>query len=208
MRTLDWYVVANTSYFTVAQETELEEVVKGSKFIGFVSSVQSVETALAKLEEVRVRYPDATHHCWAYLIGGEMRFSDDGEPGGTAGRPLLETLQKRGLDRVVGIVTRYYGGTKLGAGGLVRAYGGTLAKTLDVAGVVEVKPVVTLSVHVPFAEMDVVHRLLDNWRGLRKGKADYTVRGLRLEVTLFAEDKERLERALTEVTRGQVVLAE
>lgn len=65
-----------------------------------------------------------------------MRFSDDGEPGGTAGRPMLETLQRRELDRVIGVMTRYYGGTKLGAGGLVRAYGGTLAKTLDSASVV------------------------------------------------------------------------
>ncbi len=194
-----------TSYFTVAKEAELEEVVKGSKFIGFVSSVHSVKTALAKLEEVRATYPDATHHPWAYLIGGEMRFSDDGEPGGTAGRPMLETLQKRNLDRVLGVVTRYYGGTKLGAGGLVRAYGGTLAKTLDMAGVVEVKPTVTFFVNVPFAEMDAVHRLLDEWRGLRKGEAGYSAEGLRLEVTLFAENKERLERALTEVTRGQVI---
>ena len=131
--------MTHTSYFTVAKEAEVEEVIKGSKFIGFVSSVRSVEAALAKLGEVRARYPDATHHCWAYRIGDELRFSDDGEPGGTAGRPMLETLQKRDLDRVIGIVTRYYGGAKLGAGGLVRAYGGTLAKTLDVAGVQEVK---------------------------------------------------------------------
>ena len=196
-----------TSYFTVARETELEEVVKGSRFIGFVSSVQNVDAASVKLEEVRATYPDATHHPWAYLIGSEMRSSDDGEPGGTAGRPMLETLQKRELDRVIGVVTRYYGGTKLGAGGLVRAYGGTLAKTLDVAGVAQVKPTVTLLVNVPFAEMDVVHRLLDDWRGLRKGEAGYTAQGLRLEITLFAEDGERLARALTEATRGQVTLS-
>ena len=196
-----------TSYFTVAKETELEEVVKGSRFVGFVSSVQNVEAALAKLEEIRAIYPDATHHCWAYLIGAEMRFSDDGEPGGTAGRPMLDTLQQRELDRVVGVVTRYYGGTKLGAGGLVRAYSGTLAKTLDAAGTVQVKPTVTLFVNVPFTEMDVVHRLLDDWRGLRKGEAGYTTQGLCLAVTFFAEDEERLRGALTEVTRGQAALS-
>ncbi len=202
--------MSKTSYFTVAKETEFEEVVKGSRFIGRVSSARSVQAALAKLEAVRATYPDATHHPWAYLIGSELRFSDDGEPGGTAGRPMLETLQKHGqkraLDRVVGVVTRYYGGTKLGAGGLVRAYGGTLAKTLDAAGVVEVKPTVTLFVNVPFTELDTVHRLLDAWRGLRKGEPEYTAQGLRLAVTLFAEDEERLARTLTEVTRGQVVL--
>ena len=191
-----------TSYFTVAREAELEAVVKGSRFVEFVSAVQNVEAALGKLEEVRATYPDATHHCWAYLIGAETRFSDDGEPGGTAGRPMLETLQKRGLDRVLGVVTRYYGGTKLGAGGLVRAYGGTLSKTLDVAGTVEVKPTLSLVVSAPFAEMDAVHRLLDEWRGLRKGEAHYTAAGLQLEVTLFTEDVAALEDALTEVTRG------
>ena len=199
--------MSETSYFTVAKETELEEVIKGSRFVGFVSSVRNVEAALAKLEEVRATYPDATHHCWAYLIGAEVRFSDDGEPSGTAGRPMLETLQKRELNRVLGVVTRYYGGTKLGAGGLVRAYSGTLAKTLDAAGVVQVKPTVNRIVSVPFAEMDAVHRLLNEWRGLRKGEADYTAQGLRLAVTFFAEDEKRLERELTEVTRGQVALS-
>lgn len=194
-------------YFTVANETELEEVIKGSRFIGFVSSVQSVEAALAKLEQVRQTYPDATHHPWAYLIGADMRFSDDGEPGGTAGRPMLETLQKRELDRALGVVTRYYGGTKLGAGGLVRAYSGTLAKTLDAARVAQVKPTMTLSVAAPFTDMDAVHRLLDAWRGLRKGEADYTAQGLRLTVTLFCEDKVRLEDELREVTRGSARLA-
>lgn len=189
-------------YFTVANETEFEEMIKGSRFIGFVSSVQSVEAALAKLEEVRAIYADATHHPWAYLIGADMRFSDDGEPGGTAGRPMLETLQKRELDRVLGVVTRSYGGTKLGAGGLVRAYSGTLAKTLDAAGVAHVKPTVTRSISVPFAEMDTVHRLLDTWRGLRKEDAAYTVQGVKLTVTFFAEDETRLSEVLSEATRG------
>ena len=119
---------------------------------------------------------------------------------------MLETLQRRDLDRVIGIVTRYYGGTKLRAGGLVRAYGGTLAKTLDAAGVQEVKPTVSLSVHAPFAEMDAVHRLLDSWYGLRKGEAIYTAQGMTLAVTLFAEDRTSLANTLTETTRGEARL--
>jgi len=195
-----------TSFFTVAREGERAEEVKGSKFLAYVAPVSGVEEALEKLGIVRRRYPDATHHPWAYRVGAEVRFSDDGEPGGTAGRPMLEVLQKRGLDRVLGVVTRYYGGTKLGAGGLVRAYGGSLAKVLDEVGTVEVKPTVTRSLFAPFAEMDAVHRLLDAWPGLTKGEARYTERGMVLAVTLLEEDGARLEAELTQVTRGESVL--
>ena len=189
-------------YQSVARTHEREEVVKGSRFIAFVTRIKSVDDALTKLAEARVRHTDATHNTWAYRVGAELRFSDDGEPGGTAGRPMLEVLQKRGLDFVLAVVTRYYGGVKLGAGGLVRAYSGSLAKALDEAGVLEVRETVTRIVHAPFAELDAVHRLLDGWAGLRKGEPDYTAEGLRLPVTFFADDEAPLSDALREVTRG------
>ena len=189
-------------YQSVSQTYEREEVVKGSRFIAFVTRVKDVDGALAKLDEVRTRHSDATHNTWAYRVGAEVRFSDDGEPGGTAGRPMLEVLQKRGLDFVLAVVTRYYGGVKLGAGGLVRAYSGSLAKALDEAGVLEVRETVTRTLTAPFAELDAVHRLLDAWAGLRKGEPDYTAEGLRLPVTFFADDESPLTDALTEVTRG------
>ncbi|MDQ3398730.1 MAG: YigZ family protein, partial [Deinococcota bacterium] len=110
------------SYLTVAGPGQHEEIIKGSRFLGFVAQVDSVEEALAFVEGVRERYRGASHHPWAYMLSPEYRFSDDGEPGGTAGRPMLEVLQRRELDRVIAVVTRYFGGTKLGAGGLVRAY--------------------------------------------------------------------------------------
>ena len=135
-----------------------------------------------------------------------MRFSDDGEPGGTAGRPMLEVLQKRELDFVLAVVTRYYGGTKLGAGGLVRAYSGGLAKALDEADVLEVRETVSRTVNAPFAELGAVHRLLDGWAGLRKGETDYTAEGLRLAVVFFAADQTLLSDALREVTRGTASL--
>ena len=189
-------------YQSVARTYEREEVVKGSRFIAHVTRVKSVDEALAKLDEVRARHADATHNTWAYRVGPELRFSDDGEPGGTAGRPMLEVLQKRDLDFVLAVVTRYYGGVKLGAGGLVRAYSGSLAKALDEAGVLEVRETVTRILTAPFAELDAVHRLLAGWIGLRKGEPDYTAEGLRLPVTFFADDEAPLADALTEVTRG------
>ena len=170
-----------------------------------VTRVNDVDDALTELGAVKARHADATHNCWAYRIGPEVRFSDDGEPGGTAGRPMLEVLQKRDLDFVLAVVTRYYGGTKLGAGGLVRAYSGSLAKALDEAGVV-VRETVTRTVAAPFSDLDAVHRLLDGWPGLEKGEADYTADGLRLTITLFADDETTLTDALTETTRGAAAL--
>lgn len=190
------------SYLSVAKPYEREEAVKGSRFIAYVTRVKNVDDALTKLDEVRARHPGATHNTWVYRVGAEVRFSDDGELGGTAGRPMLEVLQKRALDFVLSVVTRYYGGTKLGAGGLVRAYSGSLAKALDEADVLEVRETVTRTVRAPFADLDAVHRLLDGWTGLRKGEPDYTAEGVRLPVTFFANDETLLIDTLTEVTRG------
>lgn len=168
--------------------------------------VKDVDDALTQLSNVRAAHAEATHNPFAYRVGPDMRFSDNGEPGGTAGRPMLEVLQKRDLDFVLGVVTRYYGGVKLGAGGLVRAYSGSLAKALDEAGTVEVRETVTRTVTVPFSEMDAVHRSLDAWAGLQKGEAAYTADGLELPVTLFAADETPLAAALTEATRGEASL--
>lgn len=194
-------------YSSVAKTHVREEVVKGSRFIAFVARVKDVDDALTELDAVRARHADATHNPWAYRIGAELRFSDDGEPGGTAGRPMLEVLQKRELSFVLAVVTRYYGGTKLGAGGLVRAYSGCLAKALDEAGVVVVRETVIRTVAAPFSDLDAVHRLLDGWPGLKKGEADYTADGLSLSVTLFTDDEGALIDALTETTRGAATLA-
>lgn len=193
-------------YRTVAKTYTREEVVKGSRFIAFVTRVENVQDAVAQLGTVRSQHPDATHNPWAYRVGAELRGSDDGEPGGTAGRPMVEIFQKRELDFVLGVVTRYYGGTKLGAGGLVRAYSGSLAKALDAAGVLTVRETVTRTLEAPFSDLDAVHRLLDGWVGLRKGDADYTAEGVRLPVTLFADDEAPLSAALTEATRGEGAL--
>ncbi len=194
------------SYRTVAKTYVREEVVKGSRFIAFVTRVESVQDAVAQLGTVRSQHPDATHNPWAYRIRAELRGSDDGEPGGTAGRPMVETFQKRELDFVLGVVTRYYGGTKLGAGGLVRAYSGSLAKALDAAGVLAVRETITRTLAAPFSDLGAVHRLLDGWAGLLKGNANYTAEGVRLPVTLFADDEAPLSAALTEATRGEGTL--
>ena len=105
--------------------------IKHSRFITHAAAVETPEQALAFIARVSNR--DATHNCWAYRIGAEYRSSDDGEPSGTAGRPILAAIEGQGYDQVVAVVTRWYGGIKLGAGGLVRAYGGAAAECLRVA---------------------------------------------------------------------------
>ena len=108
---------------------------KKSRFIGRVWPVETEEEALAKIAEMKKQHYDATHNCWAYVLkSGAMRFSDDGEPGGTAGNPMMQVLQKENLFNVVCVVTRYFGGILLGAGGLVRAYTKGAKIAIDAAG--------------------------------------------------------------------------
>ena len=114
---------------------EDEFIEKKSRFIGRVWCVESEEEALERIQEMKKQHYDASHNCWAYVIrDGAMRFSDDGEPGGTAGNPMMQVLQKEELYNVVCVVTRYFGGTLLGAGGLVRAYTKGAKIAIDAAG--------------------------------------------------------------------------
>ncbi|MGL4609845.1 MAG: IMPACT family protein [Trueperaceae bacterium] len=192
-------------YLTVAKTHERTEEVKGSSFIAFVTSIDSLSDVEAHLQKIRSKHEDANHNCYAYKLGQQLKFSDDGEPGGTAGRPMLEVLQKRNLDHVLTVVTRYFGGTKLGAGGLVRAYSGALAKALDEAGVLEVRDRISLSFEVPFAVMDSVHRFADSVTGLKREELEYTASGMKLSVSMFAEDEMIFKKQIVELARGQVV---
>src|SRR5690606_6244865 len=108
-------------YVTSNKRVQLEQVGKASRFIGWAATVESEDEARELLAAARREHPTATHHCSAWRLGEVVRFSGDGEPGGTAGRPMLEVILKRDLQNVATVVTRYFGGTQLGAGGLVRA---------------------------------------------------------------------------------------
>ncbi|MEY4979523.1 MAG: hypothetical protein RLZZ352_1793 [Pseudomonadota bacterium] len=116
--------------YTLHAPVHSELVIKKSRFIGCVEAVADRNTARERLAHIRLQHPTATHVCWALLAGGHSAAHDDGEPGGTAGRPMLEVLRHQGLDGVLASVVRYYGGTPLGAGGLVRAYTDSVAQAL------------------------------------------------------------------------------
>ena len=122
-------------YLVPTQYGEDEFTEKKSRFIGRVWPVESEEEALERIQAMKKQHYDATHNCWAYIIkDGAIRFSDDGEPGGTAGMPMLQVLQREGLNNIVCVVTRYFGGILLGAGGLVRAYTKGAKIAVDAAG--------------------------------------------------------------------------
>ena len=136
---------------TLAAPVHSDLLIKKSRFIGCVQPVADRATAQAVVAGLRAAHPGAAHVCWALLAGGQSAAHDDGEPGGTAGRPMLEVLRRQDLDGVLATVVRYFGGVKLGAGGLVRAYTDAVAQALLGADKVPVQKTVTLHCSVPYA---------------------------------------------------------
>jgi uncharacterized YigZ family protein len=127
-------------YFTVNKEGTDEVTIQKSRFIGYVRRTETEEEAKAFIQEIKKKHHDATHNCSAYMIGAHdqiQKANDDGEPSGTAGIPMLEVLKKQGLKDTAVVVTRYFGGIKLGAGGLIRAYGSTTSQAIRTTGIVK-----------------------------------------------------------------------
>ena len=136
-----------TEYYIPTRESEATFVEKRSEFIGHVWRVESEEEARAHIEATKKKHYDARHNCWCYIIrGGAVRYSDDGEPQGTAGQPMLNVFQREGVENVCCVVTRYFGGILLGAGGLVRAYTQSAKDALDAAGISVVRRWVAMEV--------------------------------------------------------------
>jgi uncharacterized YigZ family protein len=193
-------------YVTLKSGSEHSTVVKGSEFLAFAAKADDVKTALEFVQTIRKQRPDATHVCWAYKIFDQYRFSDDGEPGGTAGAPIFRALEGSHLECVVVAVVRYYGGTNLGAGGLVRAYGGTAAEALRIAERLEVHPRIRVSVQVGFEQMNALYKLLEEFD--TTGREDeFTDQGLRVQWNALETELEPLQIAVRDVTRGQGVVS-
>lgn len=182
---------------------EDEFVEKKSRFIGRAWLVESEEEALQKIQEMKKQHYDATHNCWAYIIrDGAVRFSDDGEPGGTAGMPMLQVLQREGLYNVVCVVTRYFGGILLGAGGLVRAYTKGAKIAVDAAGKSMKRVWTVLYIPCPYSFYERVKLETENFGGIIR-KTDFGAE-VELEI-LFPETQANpfLEK-LTDMTSGTV----
>ena len=190
-------------YLVPTQFGEDEFTEKKSRFIGRVWPVESEEEALEKIQAMKKQHYDATHNCWAYIIhGGAVRFSDDGEPGGTAGMPMLQVLQREGLFNAVCVVTRYFGGILLGAGGLVRAYTKGAKIAVDAAGKSMKRVWTALYVPCPYTFYERVKLETAAFGGIIRC-ADF---GSEVELELLfpeAQTQKFLDR-LTDMTSGTV----
>ena len=175
--------------------------VRHSRFLAHAVPVEDAGAAIQALAEVSVA--DATHNCWAWRIGDDYRSSDDGEPAGTAGRPILAAIDGQGIDRVVVVVTRWFGGIKLGAGGLVRAYGGAAAECLRRAERIALVEMREIALHAPFEDLGSVHAALAA-ASAEKLSETFDATGTRLLLRLPADGVDALKLRLRDATRNRV----
>ena len=175
--------------------------VKHSRFIAHAAPVGDAEAAAMFMQRVHVA--EATHNCWAWRIGDAYRSSDDGEPAGTAGRPTLAAIDGQGFDRVAVVVVRWYGGIKLGAGGLVRAYGGCAAECLRTSTRLPLVEMATLQLHAPFDALGSVHAALPAARAAKRDET-FDAQGVTLLLELPADRVVDLKTRLRDATRDRV----
>ena len=156
-----------TEYYIPSGVSRTEFTEKRSRFIGRVWPVDSEEQARARIEETKKQHYDARHNCWCYLIkDGPVRYSDDGEPQGTAGQPMLNVFQREGVENVCCVVTRYFGGILLGAGGLVRAYTQSAKDALDAAGISVVRRWVAMELPCSYGQFEAMRREVLSFGGV------------------------------------------
>jgi uncharacterized YigZ family protein len=190
---------------TLAHPAEHEEHIQKSRFLARAWPVDSPEAALALVAQCARE--DASHHCWAYRIGPLYRFHDADEPAGTAGRPILQAIDGQGLDRVVVVVTRWFGGIKLGAGGLVRAYGGTAAECLRRAERRELVALQRIAVAARFAFESSLRQIAHECGGEVVDER-YDAAGFSCAIILPASAGARIAQRLRDASRGQATIGE
>lgn len=188
---------------TLAQPAQALLEIKKSRFLCQAASMSGPAAALDWLQQIA--QTAATHHCWAYRFGQQYRFSDDGEPAGTAGKPILQAIDGQGYDQVMLVVTRWYGGIKLGAGGLMRAYGGVAAECLRLAGRTPLVQRSEVEFDLPFAHLAVLRARLAEFEAECLDE-QFHGDGARLRLALPEPRIAALGRWLADVTRGRNLL--
>ncbi|USK69988.1 YigZ family protein [Peribacillus asahii] len=196
-------------YLTVQHRGEHEIVIEKSRFIAHVARTETEEEAQTFIAEIKKKHKDATHNCSAYLIGERNEIQkalDDGEPSGTAGVPILEVLKKKNLKDTTVVVTRYFGGIKLGAGGLIRAYSKSTSEGIEATGIVERKLMRVISTKVDYT-----------WLGKLENElraSIYTIKEIeyldQVIIHIFAEEEKKQDYInwMTELTNGQAIIQE
>lgn len=195
------------NYFTVKEHGEHEIVIQKSRFIAHVKRAETEEEAQNFIQEIKKQHWNATHNCSAYMIGEHdqiQKANDDGEPSGTAGVPMLEVLKKRNLKDTVVVVTRYFGGIKLGAGGLIRAYGKATSEGINAVGVVERKLMAIMHVKADYTWLGKLENEIRSSQYLLK-EIHYSDL---VEVEVYVEDAqtEAFSEWITELTNGQATI--
>ncbi len=146
--------------FTIKNNLNGELIVNKSRFITYVYKVKSVLEASEKIDELKVKYKDATHYCYSYIIDNIKKFNDDGEPSHTAGMPILNVLESKNLNYVLAVVIRYFGGIKLGAGGLVRAYTNAVSNTISNESIIPIKKMLTKRITFDYSYINKINYIL------------------------------------------------
>lgn len=187
--------------YTILKTETFEQDIKKSRFLASAAPVASEDEA--KRFIASVSHHDAAHNCWAYKISGVYRFSDDGEPGGTAGKPILQAIEGQEIDNVALVVTRWFGGVLLGTGGLVRAYGSTASNCLKNAEKRQIIAQVTLSLSCSFADAAKIRTKAGSIFNFTVEKEDFTADGVKLLIKLPADEAEAFIQTVTNLTRGQ-----
>ena len=191
-------------YYVPARDSETEFTEKRSRFIGHVWRVEQEEEAREKIAQMKAKHYDARHNCWCYLIreGGIVRYSDDGEPQGTAGQPMLEAFRRAGVENVCCVVTRYFGGILLGTGGLLRAYTRSAKDALDAAGIAQVRQWAQTVVECPYPLLERVKLEIAAAQGIL-GEVSYGAQ-VRLPALLPVEHWPAYAARITELTAGKI----
>ncbi|WP_051938346.1 YigZ family protein [Ghiorsea bivora] len=192
-------------------KTELcdEQVIKKSRFITHIAPAVNKAEAKLYIQNIKALYPDARHHCWAYIAGHptattDIGFSDGGEPSGTAGKPILNVLQHRGIGEIVLVVVRYFGGIKLGAGGLVRAYSSSASLAMDKLKTITLVETKVFKIRFDYNLETNIKRLLES-QNINIQKADYSAR-VSLTIDVPTTNIENLNRQLVNISSGQLSL--
>lgn len=200
-------IYLDKQYNTVLEHAVIELVEKKSRFIGYVMPVSNEEEALSFINEIKTKHWDATHNVYAYHIGGEtivQRFSDDGEPSGTAGLPILEVIKRMEVRDLVVVVTRYFGGTLLGAAGLVRAYGKSASLAIEEAGIITKKLCIEVTVVVEYELFGKTQNMLIS--------KDYIIKDIiyqqDVEIIVFVEEEglEDFIKVINEATNARSII--
>jgi uncharacterized YigZ family protein len=201
-----WELMTTTRYPVPARLHRAEQEIRHSRFLATIERVGTMEEATAFIERTSREFSDATHNCWAYVVGPpgsteRIGMSDNGEPHGTAGRPMLNVLLHSGLGDIAAVVTRYYGGTKLGTGGLVRAYAGTVQQALATLPATEKVDLVNVDVTIEYPRVDAVQQLFPAFEVVVV--AQQFASDARYQLQLPSNRVEAFRTAILDATRGQ-----